>query len=55
MLDMGKADYLKAKADVLRKLRDKFLSEGQVEAKEKAEKLLDKLKRDVEKEAGYGA
>jgi len=55
MLEIGKLDYLKAKADVLRKLRDKFSSEGQIEAKEKAEKLLDNLKRDVEKEAGYEA
>jgi hypothetical protein len=55
MLEMGKADYLKAKVDVLRKLRDRFSSKGQIEAKEKAEKLLEKLKKDIEKEAGYGA
>ena len=45
-LEMGKADYLKAKADVLRKLRDEFAKTGQVEAKDKAEKLLEELKRE---------
>jgi len=52
MLEMGKADYLQAKAEVLRKLRDRFRKAGETEAKEKAEKLLEELKR----EAGqYGA
>ena len=46
-LEMGKADYLHAKAEVLRKLRDKFNSEGQVEAKKKADKLLEDLKNEV--------
>jgi len=46
-LEMSKADYLKAKADVIRNLRDKFKSEGRIEAKKKAEKLLDELKEQV--------
>ena len=51
-LEMSKAEYLHAKAEVLRRLRDKFRRAGEIEAKEKAEKLLEELK----KEAGsYGA
>jgi hypothetical protein len=50
MLEMNKADYLKAKADVLRDLRDKFAEAGQTEAKEKAEKLLEELKEEVRRE-----
>jgi hypothetical protein len=50
MLEMNKADYLKAKADVLRNLRDKFAEAGQTEAKEKAEKLLEELKEGVRRE-----
>jgi hypothetical protein len=50
MLEMNKADYLKAKADVLRNLRDKFAEAGQTEAKEKAEKLLEELKEEVRRE-----
>jgi len=46
-LEMDKADYLKAKADVLRNLRDKFADAGQTEAKEKAEKLLEDLKNGI--------
>jgi len=43
-VEMSKADYLKAKADVLRRLRDKFSGVGETEAKKKAEKLLEELK-----------
>ena len=39
-LEIGKADYLKAKADVLRKLRDRFSKAGESEAKEKAEGMV---------------
>ena len=46
-IEMDKADYLKAKADVLRKLRDEFAKTGQMEAKDKAEKLLEELKREL--------
>ena len=46
-LEMSKADYLKAKADVLRKLRDRFSGVGETEAKKKAEKLLEELKHGV--------
>ena len=51
-LEMSKADYLHAKADVLRKLRDRFKNEGRIEAKEKAEKLLENLKSEARR---YGA
>lgn len=51
-LEMDKADYFKAKADVLHQLHDEFARTGQVEAKEKAEKLLKELKREALK---YGA
>jgi len=49
-LEMNKSDYLRAKADVLRNLRDKFAEAGQTEAKEKAEKLLEELKEEVRRE-----
>jgi len=35
---------LKAKADVLQRLRDRFSGVGETEAKKKAEKLLEELK-----------
>jgi hypothetical protein len=50
MLEMDKADYIRAKADVLKSLRDKFAAAGQTEAKEKAEKLLEDLKEEVRRE-----
>ena len=46
-LEVSKADYLKAKADILRHLRDRFQSEGEIEAKEKAENLLQELKDEI--------
>ena len=46
-LEMSKADYLKAKADILRHLRDRFQSEGEIKAKEKAENLLQELKDEI--------
>lgn len=46
-LEMAKIDYLKAKADVIRRLRDKFRKDGNVEAKQKADDLLKKLKEQV--------
>ena len=46
-LEMSKADYLKAKADILRNLRDRFQSKGEIEAKEKAENLLQELKDEI--------
>ena len=52
ILEMTKGDYLKAKTDVLRKLRNTFSREGEVEAKEKAERLLEDLKTDVRKGSG---
>jgi len=46
-LEMSKADYLHAKAAVLKKFREKFKNDGEIEAKEKAEKLLEDLKNDI--------
>jgi hypothetical protein len=46
-LEMSKGDYLKAKSDVLKKLRDKFADAGETQAKEKAEELLEDLKNEV--------
>ena len=46
-MEISKADYLKAKAEALRKLRDDFADAGQLEAKEKAERLLEGLKGEV--------
>jgi hypothetical protein len=46
-LEMSKADYLKAKADILKNVRDRFQSEGEIEAKEKAENLLQELKDEI--------
>jgi hypothetical protein len=44
---MSKADYLHAKAQVLKKLRDRFKNDGEIQAKDKAEKLLEDLKDDI--------
>ena len=46
-LEMSKADFLHAKASVLKKLRDRFKDDGEVEARKKAEKLLDELKNEI--------
>jgi len=51
-IQMSKADYLHAKADVVRRLRDGFSRAGENEAKEKAKKLLDELKEEAKR---YGA
>jgi len=51
-LSISKADFLFSKAAALRHLRDRFSREGQREAKEKADKLLDELKNEASK---YGA
>jgi len=53
-LEMSKADYLKAKADVIKKLRDSLVKKGEKEAKEKADKLLDQLKKDIDRELRNG-
>jgi len=50
-LEMSKADYLHAKADVVRRLKDQFGKAGQSEAKDKANKLLEDLKREITKSA----
>jgi hypothetical protein len=46
-LEMSKADYLHAKAEVLKKMRDRFKDDGEIEAKKKAEKLLQDLKNEI--------
>jgi hypothetical protein len=46
-LEMSKADYLHAKASVLKKLRDRFKDEGEIEARKKAENLLQDLKNEI--------
>ena len=45
-LEMSKVDYMHAKAEALKTLQGKFDQDGDVEAKEKAQELLDSLKRD---------
>jgi hypothetical protein len=52
MLEISRADYLHAKAEVLRRLRNKFSKAGEKEAKDKAESLLEKLKQEASR---YGA
>ena len=49
-LEMAKVDYLKAKVDAIRRLRDKFNQEGRKEAKEKADEILKDLKEQVRNE-----
>lgn len=46
-LEMSRVDYVTAKAEVLRQLRDRFAREGRIEAKQKAQQLLDKLLKEV--------
>ena len=46
-LEINKPDYMKAKTGALRRLRDGFESAGEIEAKEKAQKLLDDLKGQI--------
>lgn len=50
VLEMSESDHLKAKIDAIRGFRDKMEEAGELEAKHKAEDLLNKLK----KEAGRG-
>lgn len=45
-LEMSKADFMHAKAEALKTLQAKFDQDGDVEAKKKAQELLDSLKRD---------
>lgn len=48
-IEISKPEYMKAKADAIRALRDRFSREGQKEAKEKAERMLDDLRKEVER------
>ena len=47
LLELSKIDYLNAKAAAVRKLHNKFSRAGELEAKEKAKKLLEKLKEET--------
>ncbi len=47
-LELPMVDYIQAKAEMLRRLRDKFRKEGNTEAKEKAQKLLEELKKEAQ-------
>ena len=46
-IEMSTADYMHAKAEAVKSLRDRFESDGNTEAKQKAEELLDELKEGV--------
>ncbi|CAB1062161.1 hypothetical protein D1BOALGB6SA_6937 [Olavius sp. associated proteobacterium Delta 1] len=50
-LEISMVDYLKAKADMLQNLSDNFSKQGNIEAKNKAEKLLEDLKKEIGNEA----
>jgi len=54
-LEMSKADYLKAKADVLNRLKKDFDKNRQIAAKKKAEKLINDLKKEIREESRQGA
>ena len=45
-LVVSKVDYMHAKAEALKTLQRKFMQDGNVEAKEKAQELLDSVKQD---------
>ena len=47
MLELSKIDYLNAKAEALRRLHERFSDAGEMEAKEKAEELLERLKKEI--------
>ncbi len=47
-LEITKSDYTQAKSYALRRLKDDFHTAGQVEAKQKAQLLLDELKADAQ-------
>ncbi len=47
VLEMSQTDYRKAKMDVIRNFRDKMAAAGQLEAKQKAERLLDTLRKET--------
>ncbi len=46
-LEIPKNDYLKLKADAVQKLRDRFNQEGRENAKLRAERILEDLKKDI--------
>jgi hypothetical protein len=54
MLEISQQDYVKAKTAVLERLKDQLETIGETEAKEKAEKLLEELKKGVDKKSQKG-
>jgi len=46
-VEMVEVDYMRAKSEALKALRDRFKKEGELEAREKAEELLDELKKEA--------
>jgi hypothetical protein len=46
-LRMTRAEYMHAKAEAVRQLRDRFASAGDIEAKRKAESMLESLKKET--------
>jgi len=46
-LKMAKADYVRAKAEAIERVKDEFDKAGNIEAKKKAEMILDDLKSEV--------
>ncbi|MFC1488939.1 hypothetical protein ACFL6B_03730 [Thermodesulfobacteriota bacterium] len=54
-LEMSMSDYLRAKSDAIRKLHNEFSRNGENAAKEKADQLLEQLKKEIERKTNYGA
>lgn len=46
-LEMTQAEYMHAKAQALKQLRDRFAKAGELKAKEKAERLFEELKKET--------
>lgn len=46
-IEMSKVDYMRAKNEALKTLRDRFKEEGDLEARKRAEELLDELKKEA--------
>lgn len=46
-VELAKIDYMRAKSEALKVLSDRFKKEGELEARERAEELLDELKKEA--------
>ncbi len=46
-IKMARTDYVRAKAEAIEKIKDEFDKAGNIEAKKKAELILDELKSEV--------